>query len=152
MATTKLVEQTDEGWDITVPLPPVPASRPRVTRWGTYYLKTYATWKEEAERLLEEFSVPDLFTGPVFTVTAFEVKRPKKLTRPHPHPDLDNFEKAIFDAVSKSECLWHDDDQIVAALSYKKYADPGEEPQTKLHVQEFLGFKPMVHTLMQRYG
>ena len=33
---------------------PVPASRPRVTRWGTYYGKNYTRWRKAADDLLKE--------------------------------------------------------------------------------------------------
>ena len=33
---------------LSIPLNPVPASRPRVSKWGTYYPKRYATWKKDA--------------------------------------------------------------------------------------------------------
>lgn len=137
MATTEcLVERAGSGWIITIPLPPVPASRPRVSKWGTYYLKTYATWKAEAERLLSEYKVPGLLEKAVHVEVHSFAKRPKKLTRPYPRADVDNYAKAVLDAITKSECLWKDDDQVIQLTTTKRYAEPGEEPCTRVYIEE----------------
>ena len=41
----------------TFNIPPVPASRPRVTRWGTYYAKKYTDYQSEMGYLLEDMEV-----------------------------------------------------------------------------------------------
>lgn len=134
-ATTDLVVRRKGRWDITIPLPPVPASRPRVSRWGTYYLKTYATWKKSANEMLEPYAVPDLFLGLVNCSIEAIVKRPKKLTRRFPRPDVDNFAKAALDAITTARVVWNDDDQVTSLTVSKRYAEPDEEPCTKVRIE-----------------
>jgi Holliday junction resolvase RusA-like endonuclease len=108
-----------------------------VTRWGTYYSKTYKTWKAEAEEFLSDYSVPDLFTAPVLAAVSVVVKRPKKLTREYPRPDVDNFAKAALDALTVAECVWKDDDQVVKLIVQKRYAELDEAPHTHIHIEEY---------------
>ena len=127
-----------EGWGVTIPLNPVPASRPRVSKWGTYYLKTYATWKKEAEAQLKPYRLAkkDRFTGSVFVALTMVIKRPAKPTNPYPRGDIDNYEKAAYDAVTTAGVMWEDDVQIIHSVTCKRYADEGEEPHTYLHIEE----------------
>ena len=126
--TTKHI---DGGWEVIIPLAPVPASRPRVSRWGTYYSKTYATWKAEAETLLG--TSPEFETaGPVMVIVENVCKRPAKAANPYPNPDVDNFAKAALDAVTKSQLIWKDDKQITELYVSKRYARKDEEPHTRI--------------------
>ena len=64
---------------LTLPLTPVPASRPRVTRWGTYYGKRYTQWREEAENLVEVLDQP-LVGSPCHATVLFAIPRSKHST------------------------------------------------------------------------
>lgn len=75
--------------------------------------------------------------GPVNVAVVFVMPRPKshygarglKDSSPRWHigkPDIDNLCKLVFDVVTKSAKVWHDDSQIVAVLAEKKYAAPNE--------------------------
>ena len=94
---------------------PRPASRPRVTRNGTFYSKPYAEWKKNA---LEQYpdKLEHMFDGPLFvrvTVSAggldielqeFEVsKRPKGV-----RGDIDNYVKAAMDFLQESGAIAND--------------------------------------------
>ena len=119
---------------LVVPLNPVPASRPRVTKWGTYYLKTYTTWMKQAKLHLPDGVDDPAFLGAVAVLTEFVVKKPKTTKRAYPIGDNDNFEKAAWDAITKCRAVWHDDDQILMNLSTKRYTEPDETPHTRVVV------------------
>ena len=105
---------------------PVPASRPRVTRWATYYSKPYTNFKEKMEKLLEK--VPKtLINCPLFAEITFYIqiapsssKKRKELLDGKfcvSNMDLDNLEKAIYDALN--EHVYLDDKQVVRHTTQK---------------------------------
>lgn len=109
---------------IVLPLNPVPASRPRVTRWGTYYGKKYAEWMKAAAESLGE--IDEVFPKgqhlKVEVYIAVEKPRTSKLTTPR--GDIDNYLKAILDALTKSG-IWNDDDQITVLEAEKEFKADG---------------------------
>lgn len=113
---------------------PVPASRPRVTKWGAHYGKTYDRWRRAARDFFFELDV--LVHSPVIVVTEIIVLKARTSKREWPRGDNDNFEKAIWDAITKAEACWKDDDQIIANYSIKRFANEGEEPGFKVTVYE----------------
>jgi Holliday junction resolvase RusA-like endonuclease len=113
---------------LTIPLNPVPASRPRVTKWGVHYLKTYATWKKQAILELPEGTIAPFGGKPLAVYSEFVVKKAKTTKRHWPIGDNDNYEKATWDAITQCESVWKDDDQIVWNLSHKRYITEGEQP------------------------
>lgn len=116
---------------------PVPASRPRVSKWGTYYAKTYRNWRDEAHKLLQEArSKHEPDTGPLLVFTEIVYPRPKSTKRAYPHGDNDNYEKAAWDVITRDERWWNDDDQIVLNVTTKRYTDKQETPGTRLHIFE----------------
>jgi Holliday junction resolvase RusA-like endonuclease len=124
-----------KSMSLVVPLNPVPASRPRVSKWGTYYLKTYTRWMKQAKlHLPDGVDEPALGAGPVAVLTEFIVNRPKTTKRQWPLGDVDNYEKAAWDAITKCRAVWQDDDQILMCLSIKRYAETNEEPHTRVVV------------------
>jgi Holliday junction resolvase RusA-like endonuclease len=131
-ATTKAVLLREEGeWVVCLPLAPVPAARPRVSRWGTYYPKTYRAWIAEAGALLAPLVAGDAPTEePVSVVVHSVARRPAHPAREYPRGDVDNYTKAALDIITKSRLIWKDDTQVTILLSTKRYARPGEEPHT----------------------
>jgi Holliday junction resolvase RusA-like endonuclease len=120
-----------------IPVPPVPASRPRVTRWGTYYGKTYKEWMKAAALWLEkkEFNVSrDYFTGELFVRLSHVIQKARTSKREWPRGDVDNYAKATLDAITKAEIMWHDDDQVVSLVTSKRYAVLGDVPGTLVEV------------------
>ena len=114
---------------------PVPASRPRVGRWGTYYGKNYARWKEEASRQLRDMDIPRT-SAPLAVRVEQICKRPKTTRRSYPTGDCDNHVKGPLDALTQADGAWDDDDQIVWLEVTKRYAKSGEEPRSVIEWME----------------
>ena len=122
MTTSKTTEikYTPNGVKIKIYINPQPASRPRVTRWGTYYGKKYAEWMKLADQLLP--MATNTLDGPLSVKTDFFGTKPKTTKRSFPVGDIDKHEKAIWDVLTKKQ-YWVDDDLITHSRSSKQYAD-----------------------------
>lgn len=120
--------------ELHIPTKPVPASRPRVSRWGTYYGKTYTTFRDEAARLLADCKGST--SAPLAVITELVLPYPKTSERLYPRGDNDNFEKAVWDAVTSCKGVWEDDDQIIFNATYKRFAEKKEEPGIYLTLYE----------------
>lgn len=119
---------------LVIPVDPVPASRPRVGRWGTYYGKTYTRWRDLAA---SRIPTGDLhLTGPLTVHVAVVKRRPKSTKLDAPKPDIDNFVKAVLDAVTKAGGYWEDDYQIVGLTATKAWAPKGEDGYTVVTIYE----------------
>lgn len=96
----------------TIPVNPVPASRPRVGRWGSYYTGPYVVFRDSVQPVLRE-----MFKGWVpldycMSVTVgIHPKKPKTSKLKYPKPDVDNYAKAVLD--SCNELVWVDDSLII---------------------------------------
>lgn len=123
---------------LSVPLQPVPASRPRVSKWGTHYLKTYAKWKKQATLYLPDHD-PVFPTEPLVVLANHFIQRARTSRLSWPRGDVDNYLKATLDAITKAEAIWSDDDQVLAVLSTKQFVQ--EAPRTEIIVVEFNGKK-----------
>lgn len=122
---------------------PVSCPRPRVTRHGTFYPKKYKEAKKlYAGQIRLHFAHNNLdqFIGPVALHVAFIHRRPKamkgvdrvwKTTR----PDVDNLVKTIKDAISAAGA-WKDDSQCCVLYAIDNYAEPNEEPHTRIIMTE----------------
>jgi len=124
---------------LTFNINPVPASRPRVTRWGTFYGKKYKEFKREMGVMLIESDRPSL-VNPVlwledlisadmtfFVPMARSWSKKKKSLKNGQfcdnNADLDNYEKAILDSLNG--VYFNDDRQIVQQKSQKIWAETG---------------------------
>jgi Holliday junction resolvase RusA-like endonuclease len=111
---------------------PTPASRPRVTRWGTFYGKKYKGFKKDMDQLLSDTD-KEWLEGLIFADMTFFVGIPKSWSKKKKklksgqwcdnNADLDNYEKSILDSLSG--VYFHDDRQIVQQQSKKIWADTG---------------------------
>lgn len=116
------------------PFDPVPASRPKVSRWGVYYGKTYKRWRELAEDHLPPGELSLKPDDPVLVVVVAIAKRAKTSKAAFPNGDVDNYAKGPMDVVTKATGYWYDDKQVMWLLSGKRFAEPGEEPRTEFHI------------------
>jgi Holliday junction resolvase RusA-like endonuclease len=115
---------------------PVPASRPRVTRWGTYHTKPYKNWLDQAAKHLTDGFYQNQYVGEqsllVHVETISTKARTSKLTRPK--GDVDNYAKGPLDAITKAGLHWYDDVQVEVLISSKRFAAPGEQARTEVHI------------------
>lgn len=51
--------------------------------------------------------------------------------------DLDNIEKAVWDAVTVGGGIWQDDAQVVSSSCFKRYAGPGEAARLVVTIRRF---------------
>ena len=133
----KGLKSSPGDFSLSIDTKPVPASRPRVSKWGTYYAKTYRRWRDQAAILLREARCgPEPLSGPLAVLT--EIVSPKARTskRHWPQGDNDNYEKAIWDVITNQNRFWGDDDQIVFNATWKRYAKANETPGVRLHVYQ----------------
>ena len=119
-------------WRLYIPLIPVPGSPVRVGKWGSYHLKRYAGWITRADDVLGTLTPPVLPTSdPVFCGVYTVAKRTSAgEQKPLPRGDVDNFAKAVLDAITRSDLIWEDDHQVQACVTGKRFAEIGEEPHT----------------------
>ena len=69
-----------------------------------------------------------ILKGELEVISTFVCKRPKNPTNPYPRGDIDNFEKALYDAITNSETVWVDDTQISLVNASKRYTIRREKP------------------------
>lgn len=105
---------------VTFHVPPVPASRPRVTRWSTFYPKKYTAFKEAMEIAKSDIHITP-FENNVCAKLDFFVQIPKSWSKKkknehigkfcNNNADIDNYCKAILDSLNGKYYI--DDKQIV---------------------------------------
>ena len=108
-------------------LKPTPASRPRVSRYGTYYGKNYTRFRKLAAALIPKMlgKKHKIYKADqALEVTLLiSVPKPKSDTnRRWPRGDIDNYAKGILD--SCNGLVWQDDDSITKIHIEKVWGDP----------------------------
>lgn len=130
-------EAFDEPQYLYIPIPPVPASRPKVARFSTYYPKRHQQYIKSFANFIAVMP-PQWNYLPedkrLFVIIEFACQRPKKPTNPIPRYDIDNLMKLPLDCMTSSDMFWKDDFQIEAIVARKRYAEPNEESHTKVQV------------------
>jgi Holliday junction resolvase RusA-like endonuclease len=124
---------------IVIPLQPTSASRVRVTKFGSFYLKKYNDFRTEAKKFLIKFKKEMSPTDNKFKIEIeFICKKPKTSTYDYPAAvgDIDNLTKAVLDAITSSGIIWLDDRQVVELIAIKRYQEVGEDSCIKLKVTE----------------
>lgn len=118
---------------INIPINPVPASRPKVYRYGLIkYGASYTRYRADMEALLPTMGITKM-TGPLALEASFFVQMPKSWSKKkkaehdglfcQKNYDLDNLEKALYDALNGIAYI--DDSQIVRNSSEKVWAYEG---------------------------
>lgn len=116
---------------------PVPAGRPRVGKFGTYYAKPYQDWMKVNARVVSSLDyVPT--DRPIALLVEVLCIPPKKTEHCAPMGDVDNFAKGPMDLLTKltkdhGKGPWKDDRQIVSLVTVKRWIGPDEEPGFRLH-------------------
>lgn len=114
-------------------LDPMPAPRPRfrvITPKGrapiasAYSPAEYRQWQDDAhEQLISQITHPEL-TGPLAVDILVQVQKPRTSKLDHPSPDVDNYAKAVMDAMTKAGA-WLDDKQVVSLTVTKEWGGIG---------------------------
>lgn len=111
---------------------PVPASRPRVSRWSTYYPKKYTKFKKDMEALTSEMETTpseklvsvELEFG-IMIPKSWSKKKKEELNNTYcsNNSDIDNYIKAILDSLNG--IVYVDDKQVVELFAKKIYSEEG---------------------------
>lgn len=124
---------------LKLPVPPVPASRPRVPRFGKpYYTGRYKAFRELCKDIVPSVILSQLgedfepLQDPLELNVTFNATRPKSTKFDFPPGDYDNYLKSL--DVLNGE-LWEDDRQIVVAGCRKQWAPAGSEGWIDLVVE-----------------
>ena len=106
---------------------PVPASRPRVTRWSTYFPKKYTQFRKDFKLILDDLDI-DLSAGLLYAKLDFFMQIPKswsnkkKLAKEGKYADnnvdVDNLVKACLDSC---EGVFYENDNQVAMIRARKF-------------------------------
>ena len=116
----------------TFKINPVPASRPRVSRWSTYYPKKYTKFKKDMEALTSEMETTpseklvsvELEFG-IMIQKSWSKKKREELNNTYcsNNSDIDNYIKAILDSLNG--IVYIDDKQVVELFAKKIYSEEG---------------------------
>lgn len=105
----------------TVPISPVAASRPRVSKYGSYYVGPYKDFKKDAEPILREVLGDWKPTEKNLSVKiVLHPEKPKTSKLDYPKPDVDNYIKAVLDLCN--DIVWVDDAQILTVTATKAWS------------------------------
>jgi Holliday junction resolvase RusA-like endonuclease len=128
---------TSKKITLWLPSAPVSASRPRFSKYGSYYSKSYMNYRDETHKFLKTIRKD----YPIDETSLFKVDieflcyRPKKPSNPDcPRYDIDNLIKAPLDAITHEKMIWKDDVQILEVHASKRYQEDGEDFGTKLTI------------------
>lgn len=113
---------------------PVAKGRPRITSRGgrpRAYTPAATRASEAIIKSLAHMNWPgpaEALSGPLIVSCTFYLPKPKSVKRDWPSvkPDVDNFQKLLFDALNR--VIWVDDAQIIECTSRKLYCLRGEDP------------------------
>lgn len=111
---------------IVFDIDPVPASRPRVAQYGTYYLPKYEQFRKDMSVLLMgKRKTP--YASPLKLDVTFKMPIGKSVSNKKrdemngsycdTNIDLDNLEKALYDCLNG--VIWEDDRQVVTHTTRK---------------------------------
>ena len=120
---------------IRIAVKPVPASRPRIPRYGKpYFPKTYRKWRDDAKRVLPDY-VGNPLDFPVTVDVLFAIPRAKTSKLIVPWGDGDNFEKGLYDLLTRKKYL-EDDKWITTATWRKRFLPHGCEGYCTITITE----------------
>jgi len=122
--------------ELTFPVSPVAASRPRMSRYGTYYAGAYKRFRNEAADIIIDVLGANFkpLEGKLNVDVECYCTRPKTTKLECPRGDIDNIAKAVLDSLNGK--LWKDDSQIVRLHVTKQWASPGEPGYFTLGVEK----------------
>lgn len=114
----------------------VPKARARTVAQGgrvhSYTPEATKAWEQAVQWAAKPHRPESPLTCPLAVAMVFYLPKPKRCKREHPsvRPDIDNYAKAILDALNGM--MWVDDGQIVQLTASKSYG----EPRVEIEIQE----------------
>ncbi|MBC1935211.1 RusA family crossover junction endodeoxyribonuclease [Listeria grandensis] len=139
--------------EFDIPLEPVAQGRPRFATRGkfttAYDPPKSKKYKDTIKQMIKSTTPPKMLEGPLFVELTFYRNIPKSFSKkeraaalagtmlPTQKPDVDNYAKAILDAISGY--FFHDDNQISDLVCRKRYSD---NPRTHVVLREKQVSKP----------
>lgn len=123
-------------WQMTFSIQPVAKARARVTSRGAFTPRATAEF-ERSIRLLARMRAPKTpIACPLRIAIVFWLPKPKRTKHhcPAVRPDLDNYLKAVMDALNG--IVWVDDGQICEITAGKYYCESGKSGSIFIQVSE----------------
>ena len=127
------IEPEQDAVRVVLAMEPVAASRPRVTRWGTFYAEPYKSFLAAAPEALYAMELP-MLEGPLAVQLVVVCTKPKTSKLDLPRQDIDNFAKSVLDALTKAGA-WIDDAQVARLVVEKRFALKGEAAHTTIEIR-----------------
>ena len=122
-----------------VPVKPVPASRPRISKYGSYYTKTYKDFRAEAYRFLK--TIKDKYPPCPDSTFSVEIEficyKPQRPSNSYPRGDVDNYLKGIIDSMVYCNMFFEDDIQITKMVGIKRYQMKDEPYGMNIKVRKY---------------
>ena len=135
LGLTKWLRSVVIGAVMTMRVEAEPSPARRVSRFGTYYAKPYATWKAACQQQMAAQIQREI--GPIGTrlaaVVEVIVQKPKTTKLTAPKGDVDNYAKGVLDGATKAGD-WGDDTQVHVLVAAKRWTEPGEAPGAIVHI------------------
>lgn len=130
---------------ILLPIDPMPYKRLNPKYRG--HDPSYRKWRKQASMVIGLQWRHPLFKSPMplRVHSFFFLRKPakgkpgSKLVWPTHAFDLDNLEKALYDAITDTKKVWQDDAQVVSHTSQKLWAKPSENPRIEVFISKLLG-------------
>lgn len=98
-----------------------------------FYSGPKATYRKALDNLLAlQLGDHEVLLGAWLVTIEYVIKRPRSPAHPWPMGDVDNYEKPILDALTRSQRVWSDDHQVVGVHHAKRYARSGEKPHIRV--------------------
>jgi Holliday junction resolvase RusA-like endonuclease len=118
----------------TVNVVPIPAPRPRLSKFGTAYMPaSYKAYQKAIAAQLPQVDVP--LSGELDITILFVCKPIAKSKFSTPMGDVDNFSKGLMDALT-DEGWWEDDRQVMSLFVQKRFPEADEEPHIQFSISE----------------
>lgn len=121
-------------------VPPVAKQRARVARGWAYTPKKTVEFENSVKALaLSQWKLPQ-WRGPISVSITFVLPRPKARSKESwvsVRPDLDNYVKAVLDALN--EVVWDDDGQVAELYATKRYETGDMSPRIVVKISRLVG-------------
>lgn len=131
--TTEVVLGDDEI-SLVIPVVPMPAPRPRMSKWGAYFPATYTTHKKEIAAAIPTRAVK--LMGELHVEMELVCKPIGKSKFTTPSGDVDNLAKPTLDVLTQ-EGYYGDDRQITDLRVRKRFPEKGEQPHIRIHIKQY---------------